>query len=89
MAEQLAQSGLFWILLVLALAAVFVLPTVIALLREVEGLGWVILANLVAVGWPAALLMACTLPSRPRQTIVPAPVFRPRDLARPFANWRV
>ena len=45
-------------------AAVYILPTVIAIARQVEGLGWVICLNAIPVGWPAGLLLACLMPRK-------------------------
>jgi hypothetical protein len=60
----LANSYIFWIALILGLVALYVLPSVIAAIRNVEGLGWVIVINLVptGIGWPAALIAALVLP---------------------------
>jgi Superinfection immunity protein len=62
----LAHSYLFWIALIFGLLALYVLPSVIAIIRKVEGLGWVIVINLVptGIGWPAALIAALMLPRR-------------------------
>jgi Superinfection immunity protein len=62
----LANSYIFWIGLILGLLALYVLPSVIAVVRNVEGLGWVIVINLVptGIGWLAALIAAFVLPRR-------------------------
>jgi Superinfection immunity protein len=64
--SALANSYLFWIGLIFGLLALYVLPSVIAAIRKVEGLGWVIVINLVptGIGWPAALIAALILPRR-------------------------
>jgi hypothetical protein len=59
-----AGSWWFWLVLTGGLAAVYVLPTVVAIARQVEGIGWVIVLNTIPVGWPAALLAACLLPRK-------------------------
>jgi Superinfection immunity protein len=64
--SALAHSYIFWIALIFGLLALYVLPSVIAVIRKVEGLGWVIVINLVptGIGWPAALIAALVLPRR-------------------------
>ena len=47
------------------LAAVYILPTVIGIARQVEDLGLVICLNTIPVGWPAALILACMMPRKP------------------------
>jgi hypothetical protein len=71
----LANSYIFWIGLILGLLALYVLPSVIAAIRNVEGLGWVIVINLVptGIGWPAALIAALVLPRRPARPLLPPP----------------
>jgi hypothetical protein len=74
----LANSYIFWIGLILGLLALYVLPSVIAAIRNVEGLGWVIVINLVptGIGWPAALIAALVLPSRETQASLPPSDFQ-------------
>ena len=62
----LAHSYVFWVALILCLIAVYVLPTVIAAIRGVPGLGWIIVINLLptGIGWLAALIAAVALPRR-------------------------
>jgi hypothetical protein len=71
----LANSYIFWIALILGLVALYALPSVIAAIRNVEGLGWVIVINLVptGIGWPAALIAALVLPRREVQASPPPP----------------
>jgi hypothetical protein len=59
-----ADSWFFWLAIIDGLAAVYVLPTVVAIARRVEGIGLVIVLNTIPVGWPAALLAACLLPRK-------------------------
>jgi hypothetical protein len=68
--SALAHSYIFWIALIFGLLALYVLPSVIAVIRKVEGLGWVIVINLVptGIGWPAALIAALVLPRRDVET---------------------
>jgi len=64
--HALANSYIFWIALIWALLALYILPSVIAAIRGVEGLGWIIVINLLptGVGWLAALIAAVALPCR-------------------------
>ena len=64
--NALANSYLFWIALILALLGLYILPSVIAIIRGVEGVGWIIVINLLptGVGWLAALIGALMLPRR-------------------------
>jgi hypothetical protein len=64
--NALAHSSFFWIALILGLLGLYILPSVIAAIRGVEGLGWIIILNLLpaGVGWGAALLGALILPRR-------------------------
>lgn len=59
-----ADSWFFWLAIIDGLAAVYILPTVIGIVRQVEGLGWVVSLNTIPVGWPAALILACTMPRK-------------------------
>jgi hypothetical protein len=58
----LAYSGALWILAFLALAFIFMLPTLIGLIRRVDRLGLVVLVNLIGglsgIGWLAAMILA-------------------------------
>jgi hypothetical protein len=58
--NALAHSGLFWATLIMGLCALYILPTVIAAIRGVPGLGWIIVINLLptGIGWLAALIAA-------------------------------
>jgi len=73
--NALAHSYLFWIALIFVLLGLYILPSVIAAIRNVEGLGWIIVINLLptGVGWFAALIGALTLPRREASS-VPSPV---------------
>jgi hypothetical protein len=64
--NALAHNYLFWIALILGLLGLYILPSVIAAIRGVEGLGWIIVINLLptGVGWGAALIGALMLPRR-------------------------
>ena len=60
--QALADSYAFWILLFAVLIAVYLLPTLIGMIRGVERLALVFLVNLIGaptgVGWLAALILA-------------------------------
>ncbi len=60
----IADSWLFWLAIIDGLAAVYILPTVIGIARQVEGLGLAICLNAIPVGWPAALILAWTMPRK-------------------------
>ena len=60
-----ADSSLFWLAIIDGLASVYILPTVIAIARQAEGLSLVICLNTIPVGWPAALILACMMPRKP------------------------
>jgi hypothetical protein len=60
--QELANSYAFWIFVFVALAVVYLLPTVIGMIRGVERLALVFLVNLIGaptgIGWVAALILA-------------------------------
>jgi hypothetical protein len=60
----LANSLVFWTGLLGALAALYVLPTTIAVIRQVEDIPLVVILNCFPVAWPAALLRACMMPRK-------------------------
>ena len=59
-----ADSWFFWLAIIGGLAGIYILPTVIAIARQVDGIGWVICLNTIPVGWPAALILACLMPRK-------------------------
>jgi len=63
-----ADNPGFWMLLVLALAVLYILSTLIGLLRGVENLALLVVINLVGgmtcVGWPATLIGAFLMPKK-------------------------
>jgi len=69
--NALANSPLFWGALIAGLLVLYVLPSVIGSIRQVEGLGWLIVINLVptGVGWLAAMVLAFGLPRRELRTV--------------------
>jgi hypothetical protein len=64
MSQAVANSPVFWVLLLVGLAAGYPLPTIIALIRHVEGIVTVLILNLFPLARPAALVMACMLPRK-------------------------
>jgi hypothetical protein len=81
--QSLANSGVFLVLLIAGIVVVYALPTIIGLIREVDGLGLVVLLNLIGwVAWPAALILAfgprrlppSPLPPYPPLVLVHSPV---------------
>jgi hypothetical protein len=60
----LGQGGGGQLAIIDGLAAVYILPTVIGIARQVECLGLVICLNAFPVGWPAALILACMMPRK-------------------------
>jgi hypothetical protein len=62
--NALAQSPFFWGALIAGLLVLYVLPSVIGAIRKVEGLGWLIVVNLIptGIGWLAAMVLALALP---------------------------
>jgi hypothetical protein len=59
-----ADNLLFWLAIIDVLISVYILPSVIGIARQVEGLGLVICLNMIPVGWPAALILACMMPRK-------------------------
>jgi hypothetical protein len=70
--DALANSGALWVLIFLALAIVYLLPTLVGMVRRVDRLALVIAVNLIGgttgIGWLAAMILAFG-PRRP--TTVP------------------
>ena len=60
----LANSPAFWIGLLAGLAALYVLPTMIAVIRQVESIALVVFLNCFPIAWPAALVVACMMPRK-------------------------
>lgn len=65
--DVLAHSFLFWAALIMALLALYILPTLIAVIRGTENLGWIVVINLLptGIGWLAALVAAARTPPPP------------------------
>jgi Superinfection immunity protein len=76
--QALANSAAFWVLAVLALVVLYLLPTLIGMIRRVDRLALVFLVNLIGaptgIGWFAAMILAFG----PRRLPAPPPVSCPR-----------
>ena len=59
-----ADNWFFWLAIIGVVAGIYILPMVIGIARQIEGLGWVICLNTIPVGWPAALILACLMPRK-------------------------
>jgi hypothetical protein len=46
------------------LAALYVVPTMIAVIRHVENIGLVVFLNYFPIAWPAAFVVACMMPRK-------------------------
>jgi hypothetical protein len=79
MMQALANSAAFWVLAVLILVVVYLLPTLIGVIRGVDQLALVFLVNLIGapsgIGWLAALILAFGPRRLPPEQ--PPPVWRP------------
>jgi len=79
--NELVQSPLFWGGLIIILLAVYLLPTWIGIIRQVEGLGWLIAFNVLfpGVGWLAGMILACMLPRHESSAMYPPMAYYPRQ----------
>jgi len=84
--NALAQNPLFWGALIAGLLVLYVTPSVIGAIRKVEGLGWLIVINLIptGIGWLAALVMAFALPRREARALYPPVHYYPQA---PGQRW--
>jgi hypothetical protein len=78
--DSLTQSSAFWDVLILSALVVYIVPTVVGVVRRPAN-GWALLALIgcnilfgwTVIGWFAALVFAFTLPSqREKSTVRPA-----------------
>jgi Superinfection immunity protein len=78
--QALANSLAFWLFAFLAIVVVYLLPTLIGMIRRVDRLALVFLVNLIGaptgVGWLAAMILAFG----PRRVPDTPPVPRPSYL---------
>ncbi len=74
-----AHSFIFWVALIWLLVALYILPSVIAAVRGVENLGWIVVINLLptGIGWLVALIGALLLPRRQLGQTLPESCCRP------------
>jgi hypothetical protein len=60
--QDLANGYVFWIFVFVALVVIYLLPTLIGMMRNVDRLGLVFLVNLIGaptvIGWFAAMILA-------------------------------
>ena len=85
--NALTQNPAFWVALIFGLVILYILPSLIGAIRQVESLGWLIVINLLptGVGWLAALIGAFLLPRRePRQPDMPSQFHQPRPDVSPL-----
>jgi hypothetical protein len=77
--NALANSPVFWVALITGLLVLYILPSLIGAIRRVEGLGWVIVVNLIptGIGWLAAMVLAIMLPRQEPPMAYP-PVYYPQ-----------
>lgn len=82
--QALADSYAFWILVFVALIVVYLLPTLIGIIRGVENLALVFLVNLIGaptgIGWFAAMVLAFGPRPLPPEPWYPRP--------SPSSKWR-
>jgi hypothetical protein len=87
------DPGALVLLLIPVLVIVFVLPSIIGAIRQVENLGFLIALNFIGgatfVAWPAAMIWALMIPSTKPRPIAwtPPPVYLPGDPAPPEHYW--
>ena len=84
--NALAQSPWFWFPLIAVLGTVYFLPTIIGSVRQVEGLGWLVLFNVFfpGVGFLAGLILAFVLPRREPLATYPPAVYYPPQAGQPY-----
>jgi hypothetical protein len=61
---EAANSAWFWALLIGGLAVIYFLPVIVALIRQAEHLGIIVMLNMFPLLWPGALAGAFILPRR-------------------------
>ena len=80
------DSGAFWAVLIVLAVVLYLLPTLVGLIRGVDGLALVFLVNLIGgsalIGWPAAMILAFGPRRRPREQGTGNPPFKVPDPER-------
>ena len=83
MMHALADNGAFWAALIALAVVLYLLPTLIGLIRGVDVLGLVFLVNLIGgtalIGWPAAMILAFGPRRHPGKQPHGAPTFAVDD----------
>jgi hypothetical protein len=86
--QALADSGAFWAGLVTVLVVVYLLPTLVGVIRGVDALALVFLVNLIGapalIGWPAAMILAFGPRRLPPMPPLPP---RPEPMWWPEGTW--
>lgn len=86
--QELADSGVLWILAFTVLPVLSLLPTLVGAVRRVDGLALVFLVNLIGaptgVGWLGAMIMAFG----PRRRPTPSWPQPPSMSSRPTGRMR-
>jgi len=59
-----ANGAVSWIEYVASLAALYVYPTAVAVVRHAGNIKLVLILNCIPIAWPAALLLACMMPRK-------------------------
>lgn len=84
--SALADNGAFWAALLVLVVVLYLLPTLVGLIRGVDGLALVFLVNLIGgtalIGWPAAMILAFGPRRRSREQAMLSPSFTIRDPER-------
>jgi hypothetical protein len=77
--QALANSLAFWLFAFLTIVVVYLLPTLIGMIRRVDGLALVFLVNLIGaptgVGWLAAMILAFGPRRVPDTQLMPWPPY--------------
>lgn len=81
--RALTDSGAFWIVLIVLAAGLYLLPTLVGLIRGVDKLALVFLVNLIGgtalIGWSAAMILAFGPRRLPREQGQGSYPFKVRD----------
>lgn len=85
MSQTVANSALFWLVLIGALAVLYLLPVLIGLIRRAEDMWLIVLFTVLptGVGWLAALFLACLNPRREP----PAVYYHPGYYDNPYHRY--